>query len=200
MLRQRLAESITVARTSAGLSLREVGRRAGISDHTVRRVEAAAVGAMSIDALARVAEVLGLDLAASLYPRGDPVRDRAHTALLARFRARIPTGVRFRVEVPIPMAGDPRNGDAMLVGKEWDALVEAETHVLDIQLVERKASAKQRDLGADRLVLLVSDTRHNRAVLRLHPELRERFPVSTRAWLRRLARGEDPGGDAVVIL
>jgi hypothetical protein len=50
------------------------------------------------------------------------------------------------------------------------------------------------------LILLVADTAHNRHVLRLHPELRERFPVCTRKCLAALARGEDPGGDCLVLL
>lgn len=88
----------------------------------------------------------------------------------------------------------------MLHGDAWDALVEAETNLGDIQLVERRASAKQRDLDATRLILLVSDTRHNRAVLRLHPELRERFPIDQRTALGRLGQGHDPAGDCLVIV
>jgi transcriptional regulator with XRE-family HTH domain len=200
LLRLRLSEGILNARVSAGLSIRELGRRSRMSTDTIRRVERGEAGAMSIDTVARLAEVLGLELAASLYPAGDPVRDRAHLALLQRFRARLASSIRWRAEVPIPIAGDLRSGDAMIAAGEWDALVEAETHIGDVQLIERKASAKQRDLGATRLILLVSDTRYNRDVVRLHPELRERFPVDARACLRRLSRGEDPGGGALVVL
>ena len=155
---------------------------------------------MSIDLAARIAPAIGLQLAASLYPFGDGVRDRAHLRLLARFRARLHASLRWRVEVPIPLVGDARSGDATIGGGDWSALVEAETHLGDIQLLERRAAAKQRDLAADRLILLVADTRSNRAVIRLHPELDERFPVAPRACLRRLAAGEDPGGDALVVL
>lgn len=155
---------------------------------------------MSIDHVARAAEVLGLQLAAQLHPNGDPVRDRPQLRLLARFRPRLSPALRWRAEVPIPIAGDLRSGDGMIGGEGWDALVEAETHLGDIQLIERRASAKQRDLGANRLVLLVSDTRHNREVLGLHPELRERFPMDTRTCLARLGRGEDPGEDCLVVL
>ena len=200
LLGVRLAEALATGRASAGLSLREVARRAGISTDTLRRVERADLSAMSIDRIIGLAEVLGLELAASLYPAGEPVRDRAHLALVSRFRARLPATVRWRVEVPVPIAGDLRSADAMLGVAGVDVLVEAETHVGDVQLIERKASAKQRDLGALRLILLVADTRHNREVVRLHPEFRERFPIETRTCLARLARGIDPGGDAMVIL
>lgn len=160
MLRQRLAEEIVTTRLGAGLSVREVARRALVSPDTVRRIERAEPGATSIDNVARIAEVVGLELAANLYPNGDPVRDRAHLALLARFRARLGSGVRMRTEVPVPVAGDRRSGDAIVSGREGDVLVEAETHLRDAQGVERHARAKARDLGAGRLVLLVSDTRH----------------------------------------
>ena len=81
-----------------------------------------------------------------------------------------------------------------------DVLIEAETHLDDIQLVERRGAAKQRDLGATRLVLLVADTRHNKDVAKRHPELRERFPTSPRQALAALTRGDDPGGDALILL
>ena len=155
---------------------------------------------MRIDHLTRVAEVLGLELAATLYQNGDPVRDRAHLALLARFRERLAPGVRVRTEVPIPITGDRRSGDAVVSTAEGDVLVEAETHLGDIQAVERRIRAKARDLGAVRLVLLLSDTRHNREVLRLHAELRAGFPIRTRECLGALGRGRAPAGDAIVFV
>jgi hypothetical protein len=127
-------------------------------------------------------------------------RDRAHLALLSRFRTRLHPRLGWQTDVPIPRAGDRRSGDGVIEGEAWAALVEAETRVGDLQLVERKAAAKQRDLGATRLIVLVADTRHNRAVVRLHPELRERFPIGTRQCLAGLARGLDPGGDCLVVL
>jgi hypothetical protein len=102
--------------------------------------------------------------------------------------------------VPIPIVGDPRSGDGLISGEFGDALVEAETHLGDLQAVERQIAAKGRDLGVDRLILLVADTRHNRAVLAAHPEIRERFPIETRACLMQLRRGLDPEGDCLVVL
>jgi hypothetical protein len=166
----------------------------------IARAESGDRAALSIDLVARIAAVLGLQLGASLYPDGDPVRDRGQLALVGRFRPRLHEALRWRTEVVIPIAGDQRSADGFIEGVGWDAVVEAETRLGDIQLVERRALAKKRDLGADRLILLVADTRHDRAVLRLHPELLERFPITARACLRALARGEDPGGDAIVVL
>lgn len=180
--------------------MREAGRRLGVSPSRLARLERGSDGAMTIDLLARYAAVLGLELAASVHPHGDPVRDRGQLALITRFRKRLPAGLRWRTEVVVPLAGDMRSADGVLGGQTWDALVEAETRLGDLQHIERRARAKQRDLAADRLILVVADTRHNRAVLRLHPELRERFPIDQRTCLRALARGQDPGGDAIVLL
>jgi transcriptional regulator with XRE-family HTH domain len=203
-LRFRIGTELADARRAAGLSLREVGRRLGVSAQRIARAERGELGALTIDMAARMAAIVGLQLAAALHPNGDPVRDRGHLALLDRLRSRLGTSARLRTEVPVPIAGDLRSGDAMVKvhGAEGpaDVLIEAETRIDDIQLVERRSAAKQRDLGAKRLVLLVADTRHNRSVLERHPELRERFPVVPRTALAALAERKDPGGDALVML
>jgi hypothetical protein len=168
------------------------------------RLERGDSASMTIDLVTRVGVVLGLDLAASLYQSGDPIRDRAHLGLLERFRRRLPAGAKWRTEVPIPIAGDLRSGDGVVtVGTgagRMAHLVEAETHLGDFQAVERKLGAKARDLGVDRAVLLLADTRHNRMLVNTIPAIRERFPIDTRGWFRALAKEEDPGGDALVIL
>ena len=193
-----------MARRSSGLSIRELGRRIGGSAQRVARAERGNPETLTIDLAARMAEALGLQLAASLHPNGDPVRDRGHLALLNRFRARLGPLPRLRAEVPVPIAGDLRSGDAMLAVKgdagPEDVLIEAETHLGDIQLLERRAAAKQRDLGAKRLVLLVADTRHNRGVIERHSELRERFPITARRALAALAKADDPGGDCLIVI
>jgi hypothetical protein len=42
-------------------------------------------------------------------------------------------------------------------------------------------------------ILLVADTRHDRGVLASVPDLRRQFPIGTRACLRALGTGQDPG-------
>jgi len=155
---------------------------------------------MRIDNLAEVAAVLGLELAASLHPDGDPVRDRGHLAVLERLRARVPAPLRWQAEVPVPLAGDRRSGDAVISGGGGQVLVEAETRLHDIQALERRVRAKARDLGIQRVVLLIADTRHNRRVISLHPELGWSFRLSTRACLSALGQGRLPEADALVIL
>jgi hypothetical protein len=147
-----------------------------------------------------MAPAVGLLLAASLHPNGDPVRDRAHLALLGRFRARLHPSLMWRTEIPMPIAGDLRAGDGHVEGGFGAALVEAETKLTDIQAIERKARLKKRDLGADRLILLVADTPGNRRAIALHGDIEQRFPIGTRRCLAALSRGADPGGDCLVIL
>jgi transcriptional regulator with XRE-family HTH domain len=197
---QRVTSELETHRRGRGISYRELGRRAGLSHTQISRVSRGDVHDLGIGAAARMAAVLGLDISVTVHPVGDPVRDVAHLALIRRFSARLPDSLRWRTEVPIPLPGDLRSADGVVDGERVRAMVEAETRLDDIQAMERRTRAKQRDLGIGRVVLLVADTRHNRAVIAAVPELAERFPVGTRACLAALARGVDPGADCLVVL
>lgn len=199
-LLRRLGEELRVARLTAGLSSRRVGELSRISHTQVIRIERGIAPHIDIDVLARVAAAVGHEISLRIYPSTTPIRDAAHLALLARFAARIGQLVRWRTEVPVPAPGDPRSADGYIEGAAFDAIVEAATRLFDVQAVERRLRAKQRDLGATRAILLVADTRHNRNVLASVHDLSDRFPVGTRACLAALARGRDPGGDCLVIL
>lgn len=200
MLRQRVANDLVTGRINGNLSLRTVARLLGISVDRLKRAERGDPNVLTIDLAARIAAVVGLQFAASLHPIGDPVRDRAQLALLERFRPRLHRSLSWRTEVPMPIAGDLRGADGGIGGGFGTILVEAETRLADLQAVERKALLKKRDFGADRVILLIADTPNNRRVLELHPELKEGFPIGTRKCLAALARGEDPGGDCLVVL
>jgi len=187
-------------RRAFGLSLRIVSRKLGVSVDRQIRAERGDPSTLTIDLAARYASMLGLELAASLHPIGNTIRDKGHLALLERFRRRLPAIVRWRTEVPVPITGDARSADGMASAASIDYLVEAETHLGDFQALEQRIFAKARDIGADRVVLLLADTRHNRTIARELPGIRARFPVDTRSWFRAIASGKDPGGDALVIL
>jgi transcriptional regulator with XRE-family HTH domain len=198
-LLRRIGEELRVARRAAGLSSRRVGALSGISHTQLLRIERGVAPHIDIAVLVRVAAALGHELSLKIYPTGT-VRDAGHIALLARFAARLSGLLRWRTEVPVPIPGDLRSADGMVAGTDFDAVVEAETRLDDVQAIERRLRGKQRDLGAKRAILLVADTRHNRAVISQVPDLAERFPIGTRAALHALSRGEDPGGDCLVIL
>lgn len=196
----RTAAELLTARRAAAISQRELGRQLRVSHTRIGRAERGEPDQLTIEFAAKMAAALGLQLSVTLHPDGDPVRDAAHLALIERFRRRMPPGLRWRTEVPVPIEGDRRSADIVLDGPGVEAMVEAETRLDDVQALERRIAAKQRDLGIGRVILLVADTRHNRSVIARFPTIRERFPVSTRACLSTLARGRDPGGDALVIL
>lgn len=196
----RTANELLAARRAAAISQRELGRQLRVSHTKIGRAERGEPDQLTIELAAKLAAGLGLQLSVTLHPDGNPIRDAGHVALLERFRARLAPGVRWRTEVPIPIEGDRRSADAVVDGSGITAMVEAETRVDDIQALERRLGAKSRDLGINRVILLVADTRHNRAVVSNNRAIRDRFPVSTRACLAALGAGRDPGGDALVFL
>ena len=166
------------ARLGAGLSQRSVAKAAATSSSSVSRIERGRAPRVSIERAATVLAVVGLDLGARAYPAGPPIRDVAHLRLLARFRARIGPGWRWRPEVPIGGAGDLRTWDGVLVRDGQAVAIEAETRLHDVQALLRRVAAKRRDGGAGRAVLVVADTRTNREVVRAaHPELVAVFPA-----------------------
>jgi transcriptional regulator with XRE-family HTH domain len=199
-LLRRVGEELRVARMSIGMSARTLGRLVGISHSEVLRIERALAPHAPFETLAKMASVLGCELSLGIHAIGAPVRDKAHVALLTRFAARLGRLLRWRTEVPVTVPGDLRSADGMVEGTDFDAIVEAETRLDDLQAVERRLRAKQRDLGAKRAILLIGDTRHNRAVIAQVPDLNDRFPVGTRAALHALSRGGDPGGECLVVL
>jgi transcriptional regulator with XRE-family HTH domain len=196
----RVGEELRIARVSSGLSSRAVGALVGISHTQVLRIERAHAPHVDIDTLAKLASVLGHDLSLAIHPAGSPVRDAAHVRLLGRLRSRLPDSLTWRTEVPMPIPGDARSADATIRGPRLDALVEAETRVHDVQALDRHIAAKQRDLGVRRVILLLSETRHHRELIRTTHWLNERFPIGTRQALAALAHGDDPGADCLVVL
>jgi transcriptional regulator with XRE-family HTH domain len=193
-----------MARLGAGLSIREVARASGASHQQIMRFEHGDLDRISIAAVGSWCAVVGMDLSIRAYPAGDPIRDRAQLALLERLRARLDPGLDWRTEVPLPTPGDLRAWDAEIRGRlpvPWRVRVEAETAITDGQALERRLRLKIRDDPDGHLILLVSDTRTNRAALpALDAGLRGDLPLGTREILTALARASDPGASGVVIV
>lgn len=195
-----LAEEWRVLRHSAGISQATLARAIGLSRTTYARIERGRVEEVGIRRASMISAVLGGDLSIKVYPAGPPLRDVAHLALIGRFERRLSRAWRISHEAPMPLAGDRRAWDRRLDGP-ISIGIEAETRLRDLQKVERAMNLKQRDSGVDRMVLLVSATRHNRLILRtVLPILRSTFPLSTGEVLRALAEGRDPGANGLVIL
>jgi transcriptional regulator with XRE-family HTH domain len=200
LLLVRIGDELRRARIAAGLSTRKVGAVLRISHTQVQRIEAGNAPHIDIDLIARFAAVVGCELSMGIHPVGTPVRDKAHLALLARFASRLHPSIAWRTEVPMPIPGDLRSADGRAASNDFAAIIEAETRLDDVQAAVRRLRSKQRDLDVPRAILLVADTRHNRKVIDEVPDLRREFPIDTRHCLLALGRGEDPGGDSLVIL
>jgi transcriptional regulator with XRE-family HTH domain len=188
------------ARRAAGLSQRTVAASARLSQSALSRIEHGRARRVSVDTLSRVLAVLGLRLSLKAYPDGDPIRDAPQRRLLGRLQPLVDPLAGWRQEVPVTQdPSDRRAWDAVLATRPLPTHDEAETQLNDTQALQRRLELKKRDGERGRLILLVADTRANRAVLRSKP-FGDAFPVSGSTALAALARGDDPGGDAIVVL
>ena len=172
-----------------------------MSHSRISRLEREAIEHPPLDLLAAVSAVVGLDLVVKAYPSGDPLRDQAHDALLGKLRAVLHPSLRLLTEQPLLIPGDLRAWDGTIVGHQRLGHVEAETAITDGQALVRRLFLKVRDGGRGRVILLVSDTRSNRDALHvLRPSLAATLSLGTRAVLRALRRGDDPGDNGIVVL
>lgn len=196
-----LGRELRLARISAGHSQADVARQLATTQPRISRVERAAGVRASLEELIRHAAAVGLRLYVRAYPATRRVLDQPQLGLLQRFRDRIAAACGWELEVPVPIPGDLRAGDARITLGTTTILVEAITRLADVQAQARAAQIKRRDLIATRLILLVAATETNRRALRAAgPVLRQAFPMRTASAMRMLAKGRDPGADAIVIL
>jgi transcriptional regulator with XRE-family HTH domain len=195
-----LGADLREGRLAAGLSLAAVGNAARMSYSEVSRIERGRLPGVSVQQLARLFAVVGMDLSARAYPFGLPLRDAAHIALLTRFGTVLHASLRLRLEVALPRHADLRAWDGVVYGAGPAIAVEAETRLRDVQALLRRIALKVRDGDVTRLILLVADTHTNRRVLRETEALFGEFPIGSRSLLAALRAGRDPGGSGIVIL
>lgn len=190
------------ARLASGLSREDIARVVGISASAIARFERGELDDIGIQQLCRLSAALGLETSVRLYPDGDAVRDAPQSRLLERMHVRLPTVMRWRLEVPIFGRTDRRAWDAVADGHGCVDAVEAETRVRDLQATERRIALKARDDSTvGHVILLVADTRTNRHALGLGREaLRATYPIDTRAAMASLSAGRCPGSNAIVVL
>lgn len=201
-----LGRTAEQARLEHGLSYADLGREMRLAAGQVARLCRGQSPHASVLRIAELFAVLGMDLSARGFPVGHSVRDRAQLSVLGRFRRQLSGALGWRQEVPVvelpnPGTIDLRAWDAAIDGAGWTARVEAETHVRDLQALQRRIALKQRDGSITSVVLLLADTRHHRRLLGEEGSvLREQFPVSARTAMRALRDGDDPGGNAIVLV
>jgi transcriptional regulator with XRE-family HTH domain len=192
------------ARLKAGLTLESVARAVGTSASSVLRVERGARPGPRPATLAAQAAAVGLRARIRVYPEGPPIRDAAQIALIRDFRARLHPGIGFTLESPVIQGGgvgDLRAFDAVLTVGTCRCGVEFYTRFHDCQAQLRAALLKQRDAGADRLLVVVKATHANRrAVAAAGDLIITTLPLTTRQMMTALAAARDPGGNGLVLL
>jgi transcriptional regulator with XRE-family HTH domain len=193
---------IRAARRERSLSQTAVAVAARTSRSQVSRIERVEAPRASVMELARLLSVVGLELSARAYPAGPPIRDAAHRALLDRLREHSSPSIVWRFEVPVGGYADMRAWDARLEIGRTCLAVEAETRPRDVQALQRRMALKLRDSrGVTGMILLLADTRHNRALVQENGEaIKAQLPIDSDTMLAALASGRDPGGSGVVLL
>jgi transcriptional regulator with XRE-family HTH domain len=196
-----LVGELRIARIGHGLSQETVGDAVGLSGSEVGRIERGQVASVSLLNLARLLSVVGLDLSARAYPTGTSLRDKAQVALLHRLHAQLPANLGWRTEVPVGPPGDLRAWDAVVMNGPDRIGLEAETRLVDLQAVERRIALKCRDSSITHAVLIIADTRTNRAAIRTFgTAIRGSFPIEGQEALGDLRAGRIPPGNALILL
>jgi transcriptional regulator with XRE-family HTH domain len=196
-----VGRELRIARVAAGLRQADVAGRIGRSTSQVSRVENAQARTLDLVSLSAHAAAVGLKPYVRLYPLGTRLLDGPQIELLARLRRRLHPAWSWETEVPMPIPGDLRSGDCRIAITGCAVLVEAFTRLSDFQAQTAAAARKKRDLGADRLVVLLADTNANRRAAKEARVVADgSFPLGTRAVLVALAAGRDPGADAIAFL
>jgi len=195
-----LGRELRVARILGGKTQAQVAKAIGASNAQVCRIERAGVPKVSLLQLARFGGVVGIRIWVRAYPGGRRLMDAPQIGLLGRLKAPA-RGWAWQTEVTMPEPGDLRAADAVARNANCTVMIEAITRLADFQAQSRSALAKKRDLGADRLVLLVANTRANRRALHEAVDIAAAsFPLATAEVLRAMEAGEDPGADGIVLL
>lgn len=203
--RQQVAQvlaDLRNARRNAGLSQAAMASALGCSRQLVGAIERGKLEDVGCTQLARMGAVVGLDVPIRAFPAGSPLRDAAQLRLLGRFRASVGQIWTWRTEMPVtanPL--DRRAVDAVLVRGPHRVGVEAVTRFLDAQAQIRPVLLKQEAAGLERMVLVLADTRHNRAALADgEATISPAFPLRHRALMRDLRVGRLPAANGLVLM
>lgn len=154
-----------------------------------------------MDELVVTSAAVGLKLWTTTFAAERAIRDAPQLILLRRFRERIGEGWRWSYEVIVPVARDQRAADAVIRRGSAVVMVEAFTRLADGQAQIRSVLLKARDMGIERVIIVVAESRANRRAFEQAADiLASDFPLRTRTVLRALADGRDPGANGLVVL
>jgi hypothetical protein len=85
-------------------------------------------------------------------------------------------------------------------GPAWRAWIDAETVLDDLQALDRRLTLKARDSDADLVLLVVADTKRNRAILAAAPGAFGWLDRRSRPTLAALRIGTRPPRSAILVL
>ena len=198
---REVGDQLRTGRHVLGATQKQVGMATHVSSSEISRRELGRSRRLTGEKLAVHAAAVGLKLSIKLYPLGGGVRDAAQATVIAAFVTRIGRAWKVTLEAPIPLAGDLRAVDVLLVGRDVRIAAEVITRLADLQAQIRAAQLKAQEIRAMRLVLVIAGTRANRTALAsVRSSLVAAFDLDSRRVLSELAAGRDPGRDAIVLL
>lgn len=176
------------------MTLKQVGRRAGVSPDTARRVEAGDPG-VQLDTLCAVGAAVGLDIVVQTYrSRPASLRDSGQLEVAEVVCGLAHASLNAELEVAAGDRGEA--ADIGLFGAREIIDVEIDRLILDFQDQYRRNSQKRDYLAARhqrpvRLVMVVEDTMRNRTAIAPHLAfIRSVLPAGSREILRALRTGE----------
>jgi hypothetical protein len=182
------------------VSQRAVAQELGWHQAQLNRLEQLQFPNVPLVRLAEIASVLGLELSVRLHRVGDPVRDKASRGLTGRFLALVGAGYRVVQEALLP-AGGQRSWDVLLRLGALLVGVEVVTRVRDVQGLVRHIRLRERDGGTDFVLLVLSDSAHNRAFMaELHEALGDAFTTPRHEIIAALRSGRPVPGSGVLLL
>jgi hypothetical protein len=202
-LAAQVGSDVELSRVTLAMTIEDVARRALVAPSTVVRV-CAGDGGVHLDTLCAVADAVGLRIGVKAFPGRQPsLRDSGQLRIAKYLVAMAHPSLRPSLELPV---GDPfgRAADLVFFGPEEIMHEEIERRLPDFQAPYRAATVKRDALQARharsvRLVLVIEDTRRNRALVAPHAELiRTALPATSSDVLRSLRSGTPLGRDGLL--
>jgi len=195
-----LVSELRQERQTANLSQRTVAAELGWQQSALNRLERFGFQNVPLVRLVEIASVLGLDVSVRLHRMGDPIHDNASQALVSRFIRVVSSSYRVTREALLPSGGQ-RSWDVLLRLGAVLVGVESVTRVRDMQALVRLIRLRERDGGVDHVLLVLSNSAHNRAMLgQLLDALGPRFRTQPRSILDAQRDGLPVPGSGVLLM
>jgi transcriptional regulator with XRE-family HTH domain len=201
----RFGTELRIARTAAGLTQAQLGRRASVSQQVVSQAERGDAG-ISLDARCRLAAAAGHEVAIRLYPVATvPLRDSGQILIADAIAAVASPSWQIRLEEPIG-PGEMRAADMLLIGTAEVLHIEIERKIVDLQAQLRSAQLKRSALAERmdrplRLVLALPAGLAARRLLEAHGGLvLQSLPAASDLVWRAIRRGVALGQDGLLFV